>query len=93
MVIDNNRLIKRMGAHYLSHDKYVDGGSYSDVKGFPVEIVRLELSCKLVFFSLKKIRFKELGCETEKRPNVNFCQLKVVAFHHGIASHICYYCS
>lgn len=43
-----------MGAHYLSHDKYVDGGSYSDVKGFPVEIVRLELSCKLVFFLLKK---------------------------------------
>ena len=54
MVIDNNRLIKRMGAHYLSHDKYVDGGSYSDVKGFPVEIVRLELSCKLVFFLIEK---------------------------------------
>ena len=51
-----------MGAHYLSHDK--DGGSYADVKGFPVEIVRLELSCKLVFFLLKKIRFKELSCET-----------------------------
>lgn len=43
-----------MDAHYLSHDKYVDGGSYSDVKGFPVEIVRLELSCKLVFFFIEK---------------------------------------
>lgn len=43
-----------MGVYYLLYDKYVDGGFYFDVKGFFVEIVCLELLCKLVFFFIEK---------------------------------------